>query len=110
MPGKIEEVNLIADKTTTGAGASHHLWRKDKTVQVKGSTSAGAGAATVDIEVSNDDSNWEVLATVTLTLGTTETSDGFSDAAAWKHIRANVKSISGTDAAVTATVATELGF
>ena len=59
----------------------------------------GAVAATVNIEVSNDNVNFLVLGTVALT-GTTSASDGFASQAQWGYIRANITAISGTGAAV----------
>lgn len=99
---------LLSAKTTTGAGDStppiqdNAQSSSNRTAQVAGSTTAGAGAAEVVIEVSNDGSNWITAGTVTLTLGTTSTSDGFVMDAAWLFVRANVSSISGTGAAVSA--------
>jgi len=73
-----------------------------------GTTSAGAGAATINIEVSNDGVAWVVAGTLSLTLATTITTttntDGFTLDAGWPLIRANVTAISGTDAAVTVTI------
>jgi hypothetical protein len=70
------------------------------TFQASGATTSGAGAATVVIQVSNDNSNWITAGTITLTLGTSETSDGFAFDAHWEHVRANVTAISGTGAYV----------
>jgi hypothetical protein len=73
-----------------------------------GTTSAGAGAATIDIEVSNDGVAWVVAGTLDLTLATTiattTNTDGFNINAGWSMIRANVTAISGTDAEVTVTI------
>lgn len=73
-----------------------------------GTTSAGSGAATIVIEVSNASTpvnttnvDWLIAGTITLTLGTTQTNDGFAMNAAWRWVRARVTAISGTDAAVT---------
>lgn len=99
---------LLSNKTATGAGDStppiqdNAQSSSNRTAQVVGTTTAGAGAAAVNIEVSNDGSNWLVAGTVTLTLSTTSTSDGFVIDAAWLFVRANVTSISGTGAAVSA--------
>jgi hypothetical protein len=73
-----------------------------------GTTSAGAGAATILIEVSDKDSpsnatnvDWVIAGTITLVLGTTQTNDGFVTDAAWRWVRARVSAISGTDGTVT---------
>lgn len=88
---------------TTGAGAEFKLPESGiTTFQAHGTTSAGAGAATIVIQVSNDDDNWITAGTITLTLGTSATSDGFAFAGNWGSARANVTAISGTGAAVSA--------
>ncbi len=104
---RISPTTLLNGKTATGAGERHTPAKGYNTYQANGLTSAGAGAATIDIEVSNNGVNWEVLATITLTLGTTSTSDGFSADAPWAYIRGNVTAISGTDATVSLTFAGE---
>ena len=87
----------------TGAGAAFKLPESRKTsFQASGTTSSGAGAATVAIQVSNDGENWVSAGTITLTLGTSATSDGFAFEANWEQVRANVTAISGTGAAVSA--------
>ena len=97
---------LIDAKTTTGVSSAVP---RDPSIPTGvlgwGVTSAGAGAATIAIEVSNDGTNWVVAGTLSLTLATTVTTttntDGFNINAGWKHMRANVTAISGTGAAVT---------
>jgi len=59
-------------------------------------------AATVDIEVSNDKSQWIKMGTITLSGA--EDTDGFASSASWKYVRANVTSISGASADVTVTM------
>jgi hypothetical protein len=94
-------VKLLNAKTDTGAGAALEVSVSRRTFQLVGSTSAGAGAASVNIEVSNDGTNWLALGNIALTLATTAASDGFTSEASWTHIRGNVVSISGTGASVT---------
>lgn len=60
----------------------------------------GAVSATIQIEVSNDRTYWEVLHTITLS-GTTSDHDGIADELPWAFVRGNVTAISGTGAAVT---------
>src|SRR3972149_3373366 len=98
MSGKISSVRLLDAVLVTGAGASRAPWYKDRTFQASGSTSAGVGAAAVKIQVSNDNVNWILIGTISLTLGVAVTTDGFASDAAWRYVRANVDSISGTDA------------
>lgn len=97
-------VKLLDAVIVTGAGASREVRVPKRTFQLYGTTSAGAGAAEVDIEVSNDNTNFIVLGTITLVLATTASSDGFAIDAPWQYVRGNVKSISGTNATVTLTM------
>jgi hypothetical protein len=101
---KIPSVKLLDAAIATGAGASHDSYTPFRTFQATGATGSGAGAATVTIEVSDVDvptaNDWIVLGTITLTLGTTSTTDGFASTAAWRKTRANVTAISGTGATV----------
>ena len=99
------QTTLLKNAAVTGAGASVSMAEKDNladnTFQAIGTTTAGAGAASIDIEVSNNGVNWLVLGTITLTLGVTAVSDGFAANAAWLYTRADLKTVSGTGAAVT---------
>lgn len=70
------------------------------TFQASGATTAGAGAASVIVWVSNDGDNWISAGTISLTLGTTVTTDGFAFDARWEHVRAELDSVSGTGAYV----------
>lgn len=106
MLGSKQDAVVILDAATaTGAGVVHRPWGHRRTYEAQGTTSAGAGAAVIVIQVCNDGSSWKTLGTFSLTLGTTSTTDGFASSAAWKYVRANVSSISGT----TATVSVYLG-
>lgn len=73
------------------------------TFQAIGSTSSGAGAAVINIYVSNNPStfNSTPVGVITLTLGTSNTSDSVEIEGNWSFVRASVASISGTDATVT---------
>ena len=97
----------ILSATATATGSAYQIDRRingnqKRTFQASGTTSSGSGAATILIEVSNDETNWLTLGTITLTLGTSSTTDGFTSDAPWAFVRARVSAISGTDAAVTA--------
>lgn len=106
---QISSVKLLNAVIATGAGEAMRAWTHRRSFQAMGTTSAGAGAATIQIWVSDVDSpsgiasdvDWVLLGTITLTLGTTQTTDGFASEAAWRHVRAKVSAISGTDATVT---------
>jgi hypothetical protein len=74
-----------------------------RTFQATGSVSTSTGAATVKIQVSNNNTNWIDLGTITLTLGTTATTDGFSSNATWEYVRAYIATggVTGTNGTVT---------
>ena len=98
---------LLSAATGTGAGSAFRMHGNYFTFQAYGSTSAGSGAASIDIEVSNLDSptagtsvHWTKAGTISLTLGTTVTNDAFALDAPYLWVRAKVASISGTDASV----------
>ncbi len=90
---------LISGATAAGAGQDYGIAGfSSKTFQATVS-GAGAVAATVRVEVSNDEVNWTPAGTISLS-GTTIATDGFVSDASWKFVRGNVLSISGTGAAV----------
>lgn len=101
-----ENLTILNSATATGAGASFKMVGDGRcTVEANGKTTASTGAANVGIEVSNNNLTWQTAGTIGLTLGTTQTSDGFAIDAPWSYVRANVISISGTGASVTVIVA-----
>jgi hypothetical protein len=91
---------ILSAATATGAGEVFQPWGPQRSYHALGTTSSGSGAASINIQVSNDCTNYITVGTIALTLGTTATSDGFVTDANWKCVRANVASISGTGAAV----------
>jgi len=91
-------VTIMSQAAATGAGTIYGRGPAIKTFQIVGATSSGAGGATVKIQGSNDKSTWVDLGTVTLTLATTASADGFVVDAPWVFSRANVTAISGTGA------------
>ena len=93
----MQTTQLFSSRITTGASSAISLNSSDFTAQASGKVSATTGAATVKIQVSNDNANW-------IDLGTAVTSDGLAAFAKWAWVRANVTAISGTDAEVTVTV------
>jgi hypothetical protein len=95
-------IELLKNATTTGAGTRASNPKGLKTYQAWGTTSAGAGAATVLIRGSNDDTNWDTIGTLALTLATTTSSDSFTSQDCYEFIRAEVSAISGTGAVVSA--------
>ena len=100
-----ESYEVITNAAAGVTSAALLLGTDSKTFQAKGTTTAGAGAATIIIEVTNDTTwPWITLGTITLTLGTAATSDGLAMLAGWKYVRARLSAISGTGAAVSVAV------
>lgn len=104
---------LLSGATTTAAGSSVPGVSATKTYRARGATSAGAGAAVVVIEGCNAvnqteadlaATSWDTIGTITLVLGTTQVGDGFTSRDRYSFVRARPSSISGTNAAVTATM------
>jgi hypothetical protein len=98
-------IALLSNATTTATGTPQNVQtlripQDNRTFQATGQTSAITGAARVDVEVSNDNTNWVLMGSITLTLGTTTTTDGFVSSANWTWVRGKVFSISGTGATV----------
>lgn len=96
---------LVSAATTTGAKTAHAgIPEGTKTFQAHGVTSAGAGAATIAVQGTVDGTVWDTIGTISLTLSTTASGEGFTSADAYSAFRANVTEISGTGAAVTLVV------
>lgn len=105
----MSSVQLLTNATTTATGGYISPRCVNRTFQAMGTTSSGSGSSAIVIEGSNKSApvegtnvDWTTLGTITLTLGTTQTNDGFVSAASWRWIRARVSSISGTGATVNA--------
>lgn len=92
---------LASGVTATGAQASIDGREGIKTFQASGATTAGAGAATIVIQGSMNNTNWDTLGTISLTLSTTSASDSFTSNDGYDYLRANVTDLSGTGASVT---------
>lgn len=97
---------LLSGKTATGAGQGFAVNNTNRTFHAKGTTSSGSGVVSVAVQGSNTDidADYITMGTISLTLGTTSTSDGFTSSAPWKFVRGNVTFISGTGAVVTLTM------
>jgi hypothetical protein len=102
---------MLDEVIVTGASTRRFLNGAKCTFSANGETSAGAGSAVIKIEVSNVESpststsgdgyaDWLLAGTITLTLATTMASDGFALDAPWRWVRANLTTLSGTDATV----------
>lgn len=100
MIQQVRVETLLSAVTVTGAGtATGKAQGGMKTFQA---TVSGTGAvtATVLVQVSNDNTNWITLGTISLS-GTTSATDGFASEAPWAYYRGNVTAISGTSAILT---------
>lgn len=104
-------VPLLTARTTTGGctAVDARQFNPLRVFHAKGSTTAGAGAAVVEIRAGTQSDNVStVLGTITLTLSTSATAaagnGGFASNANWLYLCANVNSISGTGASVDASV------
>lgn len=109
---------LISAATATSAACSSSRatnatqFGPVRSFSASGTTSAGAGAATVKVygSILGTDT-WVLLGTITLTLATTITAvtntDGFASFAAWPYLCAAITAISGTTATVTVNGATQ---
>jgi hypothetical protein len=106
---KVQVRNLLVAATATGYGSAYEVVGGEyRTFQAYGATTASTGAATIKIYGSNEDTQSTnaliELGTITLTLGTTVTADGFASNAPWRFVTARVTAISGTGASVTVNV------
>lgn len=106
------DLDILSAATGTGAGSGFKPRGPKRAFVCHGTTSAGAGAATIKIQYSQDGTNWDLLGTIDLTLATTVATGspgiaGFSSDAPWKLVRANVTAISGTGASVTCKMGAE---
>lgn len=90
---------LLIDATTTVTGSSSGPGSYGKKSFHASVTGSGTVTATVLVEVSNDNINFFVMGTITLT-GTTVDADGFISDAPWLFHRGRISAISGTGATV----------
>ncbi len=99
---------IVTGKTSTGVTSpAYQPWGAARTFQVQGETTNSTGAAEVEVQVSNDGTNYLILCTVTLSLTTTTSGDACSSIVPWRYVRADVNSISGTGANVDVYMGTE---
>lgn len=101
MDAAAESYTVLNAVTALTTSEAISLGSDNKTFQAMGSTTSGAGSASIIIEVTNNTSwPWIVAGTLTLTLSTTPVSDGFVMQAGWKYVRARLSALSGTGATV----------
>lgn len=107
----VQNNQLLSGATATGSSDAASQANSKITFHARGKTSAGSGSATVLIEVSNDQGaskTWHTLGTISLTLSTSYSADGFASNAPWKYYRARISAISGTGAQVDVEAAEEV--
>lgn len=92
--------NLLSNKTSAVTGDFEILGNDGATFQAVGKTSSGSGSATIDIEGSIDKTNAVLLGTITLSLSTSDSTDGFYVSSNWPFVRAKLRSISGTGSVI----------
>lgn len=90
----MQKLQLLSQVSSTGAGAavSPAVGEHADFLRAYQAGLTGGTAATVQIEVSNDNKCWAVLATITLAVGEC---DGVSSAVPWRYVRANVTALPG---------------
>jgi hypothetical protein len=96
---------LVSAATATGNGTMTHAQNTafvNMTMQAVGTVSASTGASTIKLQGSNDGATWIDIGTATLTLGTTATAAVVTNTANYLWYRANVATLTGTNATVSA--------
>ncbi len=100
---------MLSAVLVTGSSEAFQFNGAKRTFQAYGATTAGAGAATIIIEGCNVVAGGYItLGTITLTLSSSISTDGFASDSSWEHVRARVSAISGTNAYVTVTAGVEI--
>lgn len=97
--------SLLVNATTVGVGETKTPTGTNRTYFFTAVADAGANAsASIDIEVSLDNVNFIDIGTVDFTnVNDTKESDSFGSVFAYKYLRANVKSISGSGMTINVT-------
>lgn len=98
---------LLDAVDATGAGDGMEADGSLQSFVLTSLTTAGAGSCVANVEASNDNTNWLILATITLTTGTTVGTDashgigGSTCLLPYKFYRGNVTTLTGTNATAT---------
>ena len=71
---QVKTINVFTNRTTTGTSEIIQPWGTRRTIEAT-VTGTGAVSATVVVQISNDETNWLTLTTLTLS-GTTTAFDG----------------------------------
>ena len=94
--GKVIGYTGVTGNVSGGTKYKDSPW---STFQAVLTTTAGNGTATINIQGSNDGTNWVSTALGTISLsGATGQTDGFTTVAPWKYIRAVLTGLTGTGA------------
>ena len=97
------KVHTLATHTATGAGSAYLKPALYTTFQAVANDAGGdITVGVVDIEVSNDQTNWITMGTISVT--TDGTTDGFTANASWKYVRSNCTTITETGSTPNITV------
>lgn len=96
---KTPKTPTIMQRTTTGADSAFNGYYGVKHFQGT-VTGTGAVTATIDVEVSTDNTNWVVMGSIVLS-GTDSATDAFASDTNWPYVRGNLTAISGTGAEAT---------
>lgn len=94
MPAtRLKPVTMLnaVSATTTGSAVSFN--NRGVSFQATGILAASTGTAVINIMVSNNNSNWMTLGSITLSLTTSAISDGFDSAAGFAYYRADIHTI-----------------
>ncbi len=99
---KVSSVKILDAATSAPtAGPSHKPWNGKLTFFATGTTSGGAGTATVLVEGSLDDVTFIELGSLDLTWTNPAVgADGIAIDAPWQYVRMRLTAISGTAASV----------
>lgn len=101
-------VQLIEDAIATETGETMQFRGANMLFTADGVVSASTGSATIVIEGHCGGEVYDVIDTLSLTLGTAATIDFGVVTAPWTYIRARLSAISGTDATVNVWAAVEI--
>lgn len=94
----MQTIVLFENLTAVGPGPAVKVDQRCRTVQIVGYTASGVGSATVNVEVSNNGTDWVPYDTVVLALSTTRASAIVIVDETYTFTRGNVTAIAGTGA------------
>lgn len=94
---------IVENQRATGNSPSFSLDSDQFSVQVVGATGSGSGEAVVEVRVTNvpdpqNDGDWVLAGEITLTLGTTRTTDALGVIVPYRRVRVTCTTLTGTGA------------